>query len=592
MKLLFNKNIFKDKSFIKMICFTFVLILVLVLGNCFGFVSADEGGYEYCLNELDYSSSSIFNSSLDSNYERWYSRNNFSKDLLFYIQDLDFTSISSVDSNFDYSRVTHYMFFYNGGVSVVCYLFYAEPTMFYNGNLRFDTQMPSGYTDDCVYVCDIPFTSFGSEYDGHYYEFNMSQATISEVTLNNDRWVGIGNGNSYCYPLYGNIQYFNVMVGWQNDFSTIYDSFYNRNNSAVQNYWVNVNYFYGNASPLTGFDNLVGVSSGDPVETSSNNMYLDSCKFTFNFNPYVNSTTDDNLKYKGNWNKGNVTFDAILNDYQIENLDQFTLHIQWQVLIAGKGFYITENSLTGGYDLGTAVPFGGNYVMTSESTYSLNSFHSNGDSLSWNADTIYNSVFCDNSLLINYNHSLTSLLAQASEFYEIDWSSWKIYANAWLSTTTETSDKRIDSYNFLSGTSTNVSDSLNTNNNPYISGDDSSFFDSDDSNTTTQTTSNGSGDVTQTVTVNVDNSSSYSGTNSTISNLIDKLLGTDDDEFAEAGLTDQFTEATNSNGWLELMSATFGFVPNSVWNKLSITLVTVLGIMVVAFILRIILDLL
>ena len=61
LKKIFNKHIFKDKSFIKMVCFTIVLLLVLVLGNTFGYVSAEEGDCLY-LNQPDYVNSSVYDS--------------------------------------------------------------------------------------------------------------------------------------------------------------------------------------------------------------------------------------------------------------------------------------------------------------------------------------------------------------------------------------------------------------------------------------------------------------------------------------------------------------------------------------------------
>ena len=601
-KEVFNKKILSDRSFISMVCFTIVLILVVVLGSVFGYVSADDNisnsedfslgisGAQEFLTYEGYQNSSLYFSSAPSYFSNFF--------------PADDTGSGQVGNSVLFSLVTDYVSSYIDS----SYSNYVITT----GNQYSNSSyfLVSCFDDDTYFYYDPNGAGFTCQGSGHYvkgYVFQVSNGnSISlvynpsavELTTFDSAYNGIEFRYKNLSNIYGNTYGPNGRLALSNVPIYAYDTVNVSWPSGVTALWNSVYYFWNNRDTYYkdinyGFaDGLVGGEVG-ASETSSNNMYLDSCKFTFNYNKYVKSTTDDDLSYKGNWNKGNVVFDAILNDYQLEHLDQFTLHIQWQVLIAGKGFYLQENSL-GGYDYGTAVPFGGNYVMSTESTYTLSSFHSNGDSLSWNADTIYNSIFCDNSLLVNYNHSLTSLLAQASEFAEIDWSSWKIYANAWLSTTTETSDKRIDSYNFLSGTSTNVSDSLNTNNNPFIDGEDSSFFDSDDSTTTSQTTSNSNGNVTQTVTVNVDNSSSSSGSDSIISKIIDKLLGTTDDdaEYSEAGLTDSFLETTNSNGWLEFFNSSLSFVPNAFWSKLSVMFTTVCAILVIAFILRIILDIL
>ena len=70
---------FSKSDVISTVCFTVVMILVLVLGNCFGYVNASS--YEYCLNSSDFTNSSFYDSSVLSSYIDFASRDNISSSL-------------------------------------------------------------------------------------------------------------------------------------------------------------------------------------------------------------------------------------------------------------------------------------------------------------------------------------------------------------------------------------------------------------------------------------------------------------------------------------------------------------------------------
>lgn len=94
--------------------------------------------------------------------------------------------------------------------------------------------------------------------------------------------------------------------------------------------------------------------------------------------------------------------------------------------------------------------------------------------------------------------------------------------------------------------------------------------------------SSSSGGNSQVVNVTTNDSGKY------VPGLIEKLLpGVSGD----GGLSEDFQQMSNSNGWIQFMKNTFSFVPVAFWDNLNIYFVVALGIVGIAFVLRIVLDL-
>lgn len=589
---------FTKRDVIAMVCFTVVMILVLILGNTFGYVSADDNVSESSYDQGEWYGESVLN------YTGWTNSSIYNSDYYFN-QGLysDSTLVSfmnafnelSIPDTYNYEVVGNF-----GSVSFsdvpydIQYLVFrnysdGSPDTLNFSAIFFGSNNVFNLTDGGIY--GLPANDNWVFYLGLKYTKSTDTITITDtVAYLTDTWTQlpytIYNDVKYYKSkygggsvLFGSANIYGYKLGTNSNIGEFIDSGFSSDS------YYNVNYMLSDGS-------FSGGTGGTVSESDFNNMYLNSCEFKFTFNNYVSSTTDDDMKYTGNWNKGNITFNAILNDYQTENLTNFSLKFKFQMLVRGTGYLPFNNPNVDQLDDGHV--FYGNFFV--EQTKSLSELSSG--SISWNADSLWSIMTDENS---NVNGSsvshLSSFLSQVSEYKEIDWSYFKIYATCYLVSDSEgTSDtSRSDSYNFLSGQTTNVSDSLGINYNPYIdsssgipSGDDQHIEDSSSSSTTTT----GYGTVTQnnnqTVTVNNNVNSSE------VTNQLDQILGStgSDDEVSDGGLTDSFLEKTNSNAWLQLMSTTFGFVPSSIWIDLGVFLVVVLGILAAFLILRFLLDLL
>ena len=579
---------FTKRDTISVVCLTIVLVLVLVFGNCFGFVSADEGGYEYCLNKTDYESSSIYVGTLYSNNEKWYPKNNFSFSLYDELDDLDFSSISSVDSGFDYSQVTHYMIFYQDGLNALIYFFYAEPTMFYYGS-QYYLQMPEGYTDNCVYKANIPFTVYGQgDGEGHDYGFHLTNSSIQEVNIGQWRDFYIVDNNYTIIPLLGNIQFSQICNGWNTEFNNIYDAFIGRNDTGKTNYWVNTNYFYGNAPSLNGFDNLEGVEGGsDSGETSLNNLYMNNPFWTFSMPSYSSSNRGNIVT-----SNGSATFNATKTNYQLEHESEFNLHFTFQITVkytadggwsgGSHGFYLlgstnynalgsTTISRTGTFKYR---PSGGS------STYSeLSLEHFNG-SYSFNTITNYRYIF--GNCYLDGDTSKDDFLTWYTRNYNSDDVQ---FSSIILKCTAELFDSNLNysspciyQYDFVSGTASLLSDGMGTNNNPYDYQNQDSYTDSVTGSYGYMVQNNN-----QTVTV----------TNSNVnSNDISNVIGDIGDDQDSDSLINKFSTLLSLSSWVAVFASAMGFVPVAFWTNLVEYFAVALGILSTFLVLRYILNLL
>lgn len=139
-------------------------------------------------------------------------------------------------------------------------------------------------------------------------------------------------------------------------------------------------------------------------------------------------------------------------------------------------------------------------------------------------------------------------------------------------------------YDYKTGKSFMNDNSLGVNNNPVQDSDSDTGFIPDDNS---QIVSNGGNTL-----INNDNDSIIIEGNDSakyLPTLINKLIPSDS---GDGGLTDDFQSLSNSNGWLQYMSATFAFIPDYFWINLNSYFLVYVGILGVAFIIRIILDLL
>ena len=409
-------------------------------------------------------------------------------------------------------------------------------------------------------------------------------------------------------------------------------SFFGNTNSWTSCMTSGFNRFDGMAENGTTIINIHPLSSGtddDSGGTDENNLVLENSDWIFRNKQY--SAPYSNVINTGSViPNGTCTFVSELNDYQIANLDNFEI-------VYSFSFELDVNYQNwGSNDLGPfkqtskllnnkknyKASFLYQFDSHPELIQSLSSFYSAGCSHSFT----YNDLF--NNLNSSSGTTLVNLLNQMKELDSVEYNKFNIICTAWLdsSGTTKSSGKRTEWYNPMSKKGYTIDDSANYNPNPYVPSDEDQGEDdvqpkpntpgpggnvpdntepstSDDGTTVTS----GNGNVNVTVQNNPTFNNNVNGGSSSGSDLTNpENAGVVNfwNVFNPVNLffgqlikgkdasVETISDATHSNGWLELMGEIFSFLPASFWSAMGTFFVACLGIVVVAFVIRIILDLL
>ena len=610
----FNKEFLTSKSFIKMVCFTMVLIFAVVMGSIFGYVSADEVSAEdLWLNMEGYESSDLYDSSnANVGYIRPSNEIQEANAILGSNAVLNHTysfpgAETPVDFNMDdvkYYVITGDIYSSTWRVYLFttdeCHIYLESPHQFV---------VDTGTEANKYYVFDV--TPWG---DGTY--LTSPYAVFPENCASNDSvyysvanfsmyYLRVSMSNSH-YILASNMDiltYQGSMVQ-----STILYEYINWKDGGSANHIVNVNYLYENAHSLGGFDNLVGIGTGsgsdepESTETSANNLYLNNAKWTFSIPKWSNLTGYS----------GNATFSSSLNDFQTDNLEDFYLRFQFRIDTTvsyvdsgeggtsggGHGTSVSGNNISTGY-LQKTFSYKDSTTGNNYKDVQLQYFYNQGCSQSFmTLNGIFDRCMLQKLSLNNSSSSDTSFYnwyndAVNSNTHTVTKAMLYCYATLYDSDG-GSSGNCTYYYNLLTGESGVTDSSMSINSNPVVDEEGNVEYDpSDDVGSGTSINNNNSNsgvNVTQTVNVNNDSSDSKSWLWTLISSLL--TSGSDDDSISQAGMSDTLVNLVGINPWISLMSTVFGFVPATVWTSLSVAFIAVLGIMVVAFVLRVLLDLL
>lgn len=595
-----------DRSFIKMVCLLIVLLLVLILGNSFGYVSADESsGIDLFLNMGDYESSDVYSASNQFvNYITTDSNSILASNGIFnHDFSGDFTGSAS-DPNFNFDDITYYFITGSNYPSVYrMYMFTGNDAHCYINSYNDYVILLGSSTR--FYVCDIVPWGDGTNLQSPYLLWPETVAgydTAVDSALWQQRYTQIELGSGVAL-LATNLDVLTIdgTPSTSANYRDVYNYLYNGNLDGGGNNVVNVNYLYDNAHGIGGFDNLSGIGDGLPEggnsdESSENNLYLQDSKWNFSIPAWKKLTSYS----------GNATFSASLNDFQQENLNDFYLRFTFAIYTTQSYVDISYGgggTSGGGHDidvLGSGSQYTGykNYIFkyldsSSNNQYldvTLQDFYNMGSS---KAFMTLNGIF-DRCYKVGFSGNM-------SDTKFLDWYNEAIVSSA--NTTTKatlycyatlydssgnTSGNCTFYYDLLNGTSGVTDSSMSVNNNPYVD-EDGDISTTIPEEGTTESTYNGNGvNVTQNVTVNNDSGDSKSW----LWTLISSLISSDDETVSQAGMSDTLVNFVGINPWISLMSTTFGFIPATIWTTLSACFLVVMGILVVAFVLRIILDLL
>lgn len=369
-------------------------------------------------------------------------------------------------------------------------------------------------------------------------------------------------------------------------------------------------------------------SDGSVAGTDDNNLVLENGDWHFQSSNY--SAPYSNVIDTGSiYPKGSATFISELTDYQLEHLSNFEvvysftfdLDVDYQNWGTNDIGYFKQTSKLLNNKKNFKAQFHFDFNDDPDLVQNLSDFHSSGDSKSFTFQRLFENLH-------GTSGNLSNLLLQMKELDSVSYNKFDLYCTAWVDSknTVNSSGKITEWYNPMNKKGYTTDDSGKSNPNPYIpSPEDQGNEDvkpkpntpgpggNDPSNTdpgNTDVTSSGNGSVNVTVqnnptfNNNVNSSSSSSGSGTDLTNpenagvvnfyntfnpftlLFGKLTG---DNRVD---TEKVSEVTGVNPFLEIMSQTFSFVPVGFWSTLLGFFVACVSIFIVAFIIRIILDLL
>lgn len=623
------KGLYKDKSFIKMICFVFVLLLGLILGSIYGYIDSDAAG-GHLLNLTDYQSSSIYDSNI---YVQWFGGDSTSERDSF-VYDFLSTSldISSLDtpSSFDSGSIKNFVTFGNSSTyDFYNYIFTDEAFFFPTSPYAYQwTVVQKGSPE--YYYFDFTVTNPNNVWQGNVGNNSFTVMYFQEYfEVGNDRYYYGQFGDANHFPSYSNMNYYSFYnsVPYSSYLGYIKEYISNGTYSDVIK---NINYLI-DSSGLHGFDNTFPSGSSSSLGPNAGNyMYADYADW------YLNNYTGD---IANRYRTVSAVFTSNLNDYINDSLvlgdsstdSPYTIDFDFTCFVDFYYSYITDSS-------DTSISLGNNFISGSigssssvlNKTYywaasyeapdtmgnylvgmhiDASTFADNNYIQEWPLSGLFaymeptdSYVVSENGQKNNISLSLQSLMTLISNGVIYNSSNEHVELRNFRLTCTATiqygdafddvfgdiyrSGTYSETFDLLTGESSLNSDSMLTNYNPYVENTDTDYSNlpSTSTGTSSNSTSVTTGNVTQTVTV-TNEGASY------IPSLISKLLPTSLGDTG-TGLVDTFSTMAQTNGWISVMASTVPAIPGTVWNYITDYLGISLYLLACAFVLRLILDLL
>ena len=586
---------FSKRDVISTVCFTVVMILVLVLGNSFGYVSADDdvtldvpssfsfGSFSgsNTFNYVDYQASSIYDSSVAyfSNSSSTYRVNflNFLNTYSIPSSGYYMNNVGGNDRDMDLIN-NSYNYFVTGDQNAMWLVLVPTSCTVVGGTIYLPDTESAWYFSLKFSYDSANDTWVPMSQNGH------TQFAQLLVDWNNQ----VTHSSGYCYNMicsandvvfYSSNLYF-VKQNVQDNYSIAnVSNFLNGSNSDFED----VNYFLTDSQ--FGYDN----GSGSSGETSSNNLYLNNPFWVYSMPTYSTSNRGSIVT-----NNGTTTFNAAMTNYQLEHPSEFELHFTFQITVK----YTADGGWSGGshgfYLLG-ATPFnalGSDTVSRTgtfkyrpsggSDTYSALSLEHFTGSYSFNTITNYRYIFAN--CYLDGDTSKDDFLTWYTRNYSSDgvqFSSIVLKCTAELFDAYQNySGPCIYQYDFISGTASKLSDSMGTNNNPYDYQNQDSYSD---------TVTGAYGYVTQTN----NNNQTVTITNSNVNtNDISNVIGDIGDEDDSSSLINKFSSLLSLSSWVAVFATAMSFVPVAFWTNLVEYFAVALGILSTFLVLRYILNLL
>lgn len=372
------------------------------------------------------------------------------------------------------------------------------------------------------------------------------------------------------------------------------------------------------------YDVFDGTNGSGRPEDAGNNKVMTNADWTFTNSKYV-APYAQGVYSGGNYpTGGNVSFNFTPTEYQKEYPSEFVVKFafsfDYDVKYQNKNgsvppFYQTS-SITDNWKSTNNIYF----LIDDDYATPLSDFISNGNSKSWTWEELFNAL--ENS---TFDKSLSGLIAQSREVTSVYYNKFNLNCTAWLdvvsgSHMSESSGFYTEWYNPMSKQGYTTDSTGSSNSNPYIpptgdsdnqpeSGD--ATPDQDDGNAPGPGGNDGGGSSSSShaSTGNITINNTFSPTNnggsggasgggttseaSTFYNVFNPVKWMITKLAANNTSTgEELKQSLGVNNWLTLLTDTFGFLPSSFYTNLGLFFTISLGILIIAIIFRIVLDLL
>lgn len=623
------KNLEKS-HFRSLICFLIVMMFIII-SLVYAFfcdssfiVNAQENGYSELsdvifyenrfINQSGYENSEIFNS--DTYYKSVLTTSDLNTDIYFdndynngisYItNDLDFNVVETNASNpqsmsLSINNCDFYYFLKTGnGYSIVCCKNFRGGKgrlVCFNGVTYCITSSVIDPFYDAGYGTNSTFGFYcvyeGIVRDGNLYfergnSGRMNGYISNGVLIDNVHYIYQGLGtyqliaNPYlalCSEELGSSFISNV-----ND--TLYDASY-----------LNINYKLGVGPPQPP-PNVYPDGSGG---TDENNLYVNNPRWDFGSLPKwsKNVTNESYIYFRGD-----------LNDYQVDNLDNFHFNYTYMIQFTAKGNW-NDHSSGGGHGFGDNGASIIDALTSKKKTFTFKFKNPENDNTYWSQPLktfyqagsisshrtrgfIYSNCLGVGESPVSFQTFIDNL--DLSEFTDIK---CILTCTSVLQDSEGNSSGLCESWiNLYNNNEGKNSDSMGVNKEPFdndssnsdesqggSSGNDSQSYGNGQiiiNNTNNNTLNGGDNNLTNSITSN----------KNPISTLLDNLFGggTVQDGAIGGNTISKVNDITGANNYINYMNNTLSFIPNTVWSEILIFFGICLSILVVGFILRIILD--
>ena len=348
----------------------------------------------------------------------------------------------------------------------------------------------------------------------------------------------------------------------------------------------NVSYFSAEYNYLNGQTGNGGSSGSSTSETPDNNLVMTDGDWIFKNEKYT-APYDQNFPTGSVYPNGSVSFSFNPTSYQTSNPSAFelvfTFYFKYDVNYknwnqAFSVFEETSQLLNNTKRYSHTYNYNDNGAVNIE--VPLSEFISNGNTKSWTWQDIFDKL---------ENGAFASVLANSRELYSVSYNKFDLTATAYIKSADDKSGNITEWYNPMNKKGYTTDDSGSLNKNPYVDTDSNPGDGGNapgDAGNNGDSISSGGGVTIYNYNNNNNNGGSVSSDTNNFTNVFNKLIG--DNKVT----SESIAGSSGVNGFITFMNNTISSVPFMFFTQLLTFFTTCLAILVVAFVLRMLLDIL